>query len=301
MRIDRIGLVVVFSTILCLPIGFAQYFGKNKPRYTNFDFQVTNSPHYEVYSYLKDKESLTQLIQWSEQWYDMYERILRDTFRTRNPLIFYNNHADFQQTTAISGNIGVATGGVTEGLKNRVVMPMAMSNQQTFQVLGHELVHAFQFHMLLGGDSTGLQSLGNLPLWIVEGMAEYMSIGRIDAHTAMWMRNAVLSDDIPTLKQLSINPKYFPYRYGQAFWSFLTGLYGDEVIKPMFIATAKFGIERAVRLVLGIGLEDLSDMWVKSLRNYYEPLFKNKKEHAAGRTFLSKENSGNLNISPSIW
>ncbi len=300
MRIERYGLVVVFLLMLCLPNGLAQYFGKNKPRYTNFDFKVTNSPHYEVYSYLKDKESLTRLIQWSEQWYDLHENILRDTFRTRNPLIFYNNHADFQQTTAISGNIGVATGGVTEGLKNRVVMPMAMSNQQTFQVLGHELVHAFQFHMLLGGDSTGLQSLGNLPLWIVEGMAEYMSIGRIDAHTAMWMRNAVLSDDIPTLKQLSINPKYFPYRYGQAFWSFLTGLYGDEVIKPLFIATAKFGIERAVRLVLGIGLNDLSDMWVKSLRDYYEPLFKSKKEHAAGRTFLSKENSGNLNISPSI-
>ncbi len=179
-------------------------------------------------------------------------------------------------------------------------MPIAMSNQQTFHVLGHELVHAFQFHMLLTGDSTGLQSLGNLPLWIVEGMAEYMSLGRIDAHTAMWMRNAVLSDDIPTLRDLSINPRYFPYRYGQAFWSFLTGLYGDAVIKPLFVATAKFGIERAVRLVLGLSLDDLSDMWVNSLKNYYEPLFKNKKEHAAGRTFLSKDNSGNLNIAPSI-
>lgn len=300
MRNRRLGLVVVLSAIFCLPTSFAQYFGKNKPRYTNFDFKVTTSPHYEVYSYLKDKESLTRLIQWSEQWYDLHENILRDTFKSQNPLIFYNNHADFQQTTTISGNIGVSTGGVTEGLKNRVVMPMAMSNQQTFQVLGHELVHAFQFHMLLGGDSTGLQSLANLPLWIVEGMAEYMSIGRIDAHTAMWMRNAVLSEDIPTLKQLSRNPKYFPYRYGQAFWSFLTGLYGDKVIKPLFIATAKFGIERSVPMVIGISLDDLSDMWVKSLKNYYEPLFKSKKEHAAGRTFLSKENSGNLNIAPAI-
>ncbi len=300
MRIRRIGLVVFLSFTCVVSSIYGQYFGKNKPRYTNFDFGVTHSPHYEVYSYLKDKDHLTRLIQWSEQWYDLHQRVLDDTFRTLNPLIFYNNHADFQQTTAISGNIGVSTGGVTEGLKNRVVMPIAMSNQQTFQVLGHELVHAFQFHMLLTGDSTGLQSLGNLPLWIVEGMAEYMSIGRVDAHTAMWMRNAVLSDDIPSLKQLSINPRYFPYRYGQAFWSFLTGLYGDEVIKPLFIATAKFGIERAVRMVLGLGLDDLSDMWVNSLKNYYEPLFKNKKEHAAGRTFLSEENSGNLNIAPSI-
>ena len=278
----------------------AQYFGQNKPRYTNFDFKVVNSPHFEVYHYLRNRDELTKVMQWAEQWYDMHEHLLQDTFRHKNPLVFYNNHADFQQTSAISGNIGVSTGGVTEGLKNRVVMPIAMSNQQTFQVMGHELVHAFQFHMLLSGDSTGLKSLANLPLWIVEGMAEYMSIGRIDAHTAMWMRNAVLSEDIPSLKDLTINPKYFPYRYGQAFWSFLTGLYGDEVVKPLFIATAKFGIETSVPLVLGISLKELSEMWQKSLREYYEPLFKGKKEHPEGRKFLSEENSGQLNIAPAI-
>ena len=278
----------------------AQYFGKNKPRYTSFDFQVVNSPHFEVYHYLDKKEELTKLMQWTELWYDLHENLLKDTFNHKNPLVFYNNHADFQQTSAISGDIGVSTGGVTEGLKNRVVMPIAMSNQQTFQVLGHELVHAFQFHMLLSGDSTGLQSLGNLPLWIVEGMAEYMSIGRYDAHTAMWMRNAVVSDDIPSLKQLSTDPRYFPYRYGQAFWSFLTGLYGDDVIKPLFVATAKYGIETSVPMVLGISLDDLSEMWVENLRNYYEPMFKGKKERAEGRTFLSEENAGRLNIAPSI-
>jgi Tol biopolymer transport system component len=279
---------------------FSQYFGQNKPRYTNFDFKVVNSPHFEVYHYLQDRDELTRVMQWAEQWYKLHENVLKDTFTHKNPLVLYNNHADFQQTSAISGNIGVATGGVTEGLKNRVVMPLAMSNQQTFHVLGHELVHAFQFHMLLSGDSTGLQSLANLPLWIVEGMAEYMSIGRVDAHTALWMRNAVLNDDVPSLRDLSINPKYFPYRYGQAFWSFLTGLYGDEVIRPLFTATAKFGIESAVPLVLGISLNDLSEMWKKSLINYYEPLFKGKKEHPEGRTFLSEENSGQLNIAPVI-
>jgi hypothetical protein len=32
----------------------------------------------------------------------------------------------FQQTNAISGEIGVGTGGVTEALRNRVVFPFAM-------------------------------------------------------------------------------------------------------------------------------------------------------------------------------
>jgi len=278
----------------------AQYFGQNKPRYTSFDFKVVETPHFEIYHYLRNRDELEKVSQWAEQWYLMHENLLSESFAKRNPLVIYSNHADFQQTSAISGQIGVSTGGVTEGLKNRVVMPLAMSNQQTFHVLGHELVHAFQFDMLLGGDSTGLESLSNLPLWIVEGLAEYMSIGRVDANTAMWMRNAVLSDDVPTLKQLSNDPRYFPYRYGQAFWSFLTGLYGDEVIKPLFVNTAKFGIETSVRMVLGISLSDLSDMWQKSLKDYYEPLFRGKKEHPEGKTFLSEENSGQLNIAPAI-
>ncbi len=301
MRRTMLKGYAILMLICFATVAQAQYFGKNKPRYTNFDFKVVNSPHFEFYHYLKNRNSLNKTIDWAEQWYRLHENVLHDTFRHKNPFVLYSNHADFQQTSAISGAIGVGTGGVTEGLKNRVVQPLAMSNQQTFQVMGHELVHAFQFHMLLSGsDSTSLKSLANLPLWIVEGMAEYMSIGRIDAHTAMWMRNAVLSDDIPTLKELSINPKYFPYRYGQAFWSFLTGLYGDEVIKPLFIACAKYGIENAVGLVLGIRLDDLSQMWEDNLRNYYEPLFTGKKEHPVGRKFLSEDNSGQLNIAPSV-
>ena len=294
-----IGLAILYF-VWCVPVVHGQYFGKNKPRYTNFDFKVTQSPHYEVYQYLQNEEEVTRLIQWSELWYDMFERVLRDTFKHKNPLVFYNNHADFQQTSAISGQIGVSTGGVTEGLKNRVVMPIAMSNQQTFHVLGHELVHAFQFHMLLSGDSTGLQSLGNLPLWIVEGMAEYMSKGRIDAHTAMWMRNAVLNDDVPSLREMTRNPKYFPYRYGQAFWSFLTGLYGDEVLKPLFIATAKYGIETSIPMVLGLAMEDLSEMWVDQIKSFYQPLLGDNKEDPEGRLLLSDENAGSLNISPAI-
>ena len=291
-----LGLAVLLMSVNA----FSQYFGQNKPRYTNFDFQVLETEHFEIYHYMNNPATLERMAKWTEQWYDLHENVLKDTFYHKNPIIYYNNHADFQQTNAISGNIGVSTGGVTEGFKNRVVMPIAMSNQQTWHVLGHEMVHAFQFYSLLGGDSTGLESLRNLPLWIVEGMAEYMSIGRVDPHTAMWMRNSVANDDVPTLRDLSTNPKYFAYRYGQAFWSFLTGLYGDKVIKPLFRATAKFGIQRAVPLVLGISIEELSDMWVAAIKEYYEPYVATNGKDTEGRLLFSEENFGTLNIAPSM-
>jgi Tol biopolymer transport system component len=277
----------------------AQYFGRNKPNYEQFDFKVYKTPHFEIYHYLNNQEKLAELAGWSEHWYGLHQRVLRDTILGLNPLIFYNDHADFQQTNTIGGSVGVGTGGVTEALKNRVIMPIAMSNQQTFHVLGHEMVHAFQYDMILKGDSTSMRDFGNIPLWMTEGLAEYLSIGSVDPHTAMWMRDAVLHDDVPTIKQLS-NPKYFPYRYGQAFWAFLTGLQGDKVIAPFYVATARFGFDEACKKVLNMSSADLSKLWVDAIKLKFGPYLGDKKEDPAGKELINSKNGGEMNLSPEI-
>ena len=263
--------IFLFLAVLTLgqsiPI-HAQYFGKNKPRYRSFDFKVKETPHFDIFYYLKNEQTVDRIAQQTEQWYELHQAITLDTFGFKNPIIFYNNHAEFQQTNAISGAIGVGTGGVTEAFKNRVIMPLTFTNQQTNQVLGHELVHAFQFNMVIRGDSTNLKSLGNLPLWLVEGMAEYMSIGRVDPFTAMWMRDAIIHDDLPNFKKMS-SPKYFPYRYGQAAWSYLAGYYGDDVIEPLFTETAKFGLDKASRYILGSDLKTVGNEFQTALKTYY--------------------------------
>lgn len=301
----------------------AQYFGRNKPHYESFDFKVYQTPTFEIYHYLENDQTLQRFAQFAEQWYQLHQNILRDTFASKNPMIIYNDHADFQQTNAIMGGVGVGTGGVTEAFKNRVIMPFAMTNQQTFHVLGHELVHAFQYDIVINGDSTSLQNIANLPLWLVEGLAEYMSIGSVDAHTAMWMRSAVMNDDVPTIRDLN-NPRYFPYRYGQAFWAFLTGLKGDDIIRPFYETTAKFGFDEACRIVLGISRENLSELWVSAVKQHFgkyvdvvvtdTPSSKDSKkkkkkdqkpntskEDFIGRQLLSNEKkSGRINIAPII-
>ncbi len=298
--LSRLGLLlgVLFLSFSSLA---AQQFGRNKPNYEKFDFKVYESPRFRMYTYLTDPVVINQLLDDSEEWYDAHQRILHDTIKERNPLMIYANHPDFQQTNAIQGAIGVGTGGVTEAFKNRVIMPTAMSNQQTHHVLGHELVHAFQYNMIINGDSTKLNDLGNLPLWMVEGLAEYLSIGGTDPFTAMWMRDAVLNDDVPSIKDLS-SGKYFPYRYGQAFWAFVTGLKGDDVIAPYFRLTAQFGLEKATPLALGYSLKDLNKLWEDGLRKTYAPYVGDTgKDRFIGRPLAGDDkNDGRLNISPSI-
>lgn len=291
-----------FTCLMAFPFqGQAQYFGKNKARYEVIDFKVSESPHFELYHYFDSEAYRNRLLANSEHWYRLHQEIFGDTFEVPNPLIFYQNHPDFQQTTAISGLIGEGTGGVTEGLKNRVVMPAMYSHRQTDHVLGHELVHAFQYHTLTHGDSTHLQNIQNLPLWMVEGLAEYMSIGRKDPHTAMWMRDAVLNDDLPTIRDLN-NPKYFPYRYGQAFWAFVTGIWGDTVIHPLFIETARRGPEAAFKKVLGFDSKTLSNMWKSALKTAYAPLLTDsvRMTRPPGKLIASPLNAGDMNLSPAL-
>ncbi len=302
---------LAFALLVAFTIGSrtaeAQYFGQNKPRYETFDWKAYQTPNFEIYNYLEQPADggVNPRLNWigrlSEDWYANHSAVLRDSFTERNLMLLYNDHADFQQTNAISGGISTGTGGVTEAFKNRVIYPFAMSNHQTDHVLGHELVHAFQYHMILGGDSTNIKNLGNLPLWMVEGLAEYMSIGRVDAHTSMWMRDAVLSDDVPTMKQMN-NPKYFPYRWGQAWWAFVTGMRGDDAIRPIFEKTAQYGLEHAIKNELGMRIGQLDTLWIQGLKKTYGEWNDTRPDNKpAGKLLVGeKQGGGRMNIAPQV-
>ena len=284
-----------------LAISQSQYFGQNKPRYKTFGFKVLQSPHFELYHYFNENKIPNDIVVNSEHWYKIHQEVFKLAFIKPNPLIIYQNHPDFQETTAIGGQIGEGTGGVTEGLKNRVVMPMMFSKRQTDHVLGHELVHAFQYQLMTSGDSTQIGNIQNLPLFMVEGLAEYMSLGRVDAHTAMWMRDAVLSNDIPTIRDLVTKEyKYFPYRWGQAFWAYMTATYGDDIIRPLFRETAKYGIEIAFTRNLKTSIDKFSVKWKQALIDTYTPMRAGTSIQPIGKEIASQRNAGEMNISPSI-
>lgn len=308
-HLSRIKKTFVFRILLVLFFGLtavaaqAQYFGQNKMRYKTLDFKVYETPHFNLHYYLENDSLIKWVAKESEIWYELHQQVFRDTFLRKNPIILYGNHPEFQQTTTIQGEIGVGTGGVTEAFKTRVVMPVMQINQQTRHVLGHELVHAFQYRVLMeGGDSTRLENIGNIPLWMVEGMAEYFSVGKKDAFTAMWMRDAYLNNDIPSLRAMTENQnRYFPYRFGQAFWSYIGATYGDTVIMPLFKATAMYGYEMGIRRVFGYDSQTLSNLWKNSMENMYRNLPVDTSSTPVGRSILNRQNSGgSMNVSPAV-
>ncbi|MGM0375860.1 MAG: basic secretory protein-like protein, partial [Bacteroidota bacterium] len=296
LRVYIVFFLLVFSRVSFLE---AQYFGKNKPSYRTFDFGMVRTSHFDIYHDLEDTTTVKYIGELAEQWYGFHRQILVDTFDTRNPLLLYRNHADFQQTNAIMGQIGVGTGGATEGLKRRVVMPVSFSRYQTAHVLGHELVHAFQYHIVEKSPELDRGAILRIPLWMTEGMAEYLSVGNIDAHTAIWMRDALLHDNFPSFKDINRGARFSPYRYGHAFWSYIVSRFGEQYIRRLYETTARQGYEEAMKDVLGTEPDSLLDAWKQTLR---QELLSDRPQDSvlAGHRFLTDENAGRYNLAPSV-
>ncbi|MDR9418727.1 peptidase S9 [Gracilimonas sp.] len=295
-----LSLIVLILTLVPFSLE-AQYFGRYNVQYEDFDFQILKTDHFDIYHYPKEEKAIKDLGRLSERWYMRHSIILEHSFSSPNPLIIYANHADFQQNDIVP-RVGVGTGGVTEGLRNRIVMPFAEANQSTNHVLGHELVHAFQYDIARQDEIGGIQSTSQLPLWFIEGMAEYLSVGPEDPHTAMWLRDALQNDDLPTIKELSNSREYFPYRFGHSVWTFIAGNWGDESVSDLYIASAKNGLNQGFKDVLGISRDSVSTLWQNSIRDKYKDDIEiRSKPNEVGELILGEEkDTGTINVAPSL-
>lgn len=304
----RCRLVVVLVTVLSLSasaLAEAQYFGRNKVQYERFDFKVMQTEHFDIYFYPEEEAAVQLAARMAERWYARLSKLLQHELRGRQPLVLYAAHPHFQQTNTLSGEIGEGTGGVTESAKRRVILPFAGGLAETDHVLGHELVHAFQYDLAAQTDVQGRPigpGLQALPLWFIEGMAEYLSIGPIDANTAMWVREAASRNAMPTIDRLD-DPDFFPYRYGHAFWAYVAGRWGDRAVGDLLRATGPEGdIRGAIAGVLGTDEETLSQEWHEDTRRSFAAVYETTKPASAfGRTLISRETGGgDMNLGPSI-
>jgi len=278
----------------------AQYFGRNKVQYERFDFRIMKTDHLEHYFYPAESLATADMARAGERWYSRLSDIFRHQF-DRKSVVWYADHPDFQQTNVIGGEIEEGTGGVTEGLRTRVVMPHTGSYWDTHHVLGHELVHVFQYNIAESGPG-GLNRLSVLPLWLVEGMAEYLSLGRNDPLTAMWLRDAALRDKLPTIKQLTTDPRFFPYRYGQALWAYVAGRYGDRAVVDVYRASLRVGWDQALIRVLGVNQDSLSKDWIASIKSTYMPLLadRTKPQDAGDPVLKQRKGGGDYNLAPTV-
>ncbi len=264
-------------TLLLLLLGVlpgvvsAQYFGQNKVNYEEYDWYYLRTEHFDVY-HPKGEYEIAEFTAWTA------ERALQDIQKSfdwqltsRVIFIVYPNHNAFQQTN-VGGFIGESTGGFTEFLKNRVVIPFEGNYEKFRHVIHHELTHAVTLRMLYGD---GLQSIVTgvsrmpVPLWLIEGLAEYESNYGWDTDSDMYIRDAIINDYLMPINRLQ---GYFIYKGGQSVLWYISQRYGAEKIgELMHKIRSSRDPARAFKLTLGVDLEELNKRWQRHLKREIWP------------------------------
>jgi len=286
----------------------AQYFGRNKVQYQSFDFRVLKTEHFDLHFYPAEEAAAAHAARMAERWYARLSSVLDHELSGRQALILYASAPEFQQTNAVGGTLGEGTGGVTEALRRRIVLPTGGTLGDLDHVIGHELVHAFQYDITGNGRPNSLGALpaaSQLPLWFIEGMAEYLSIGPVAPQTAMWMRGALADttrDTLPSFRQLE-DPRYFPYRYGHAFLAWVAGHWGDHVIGQLLRgAGRRRDVVAGISRVLNANPDSLVARWHAETHAAYDPLKAGTEPpEAFGPALIAgKGDEGRYNVSPSL-
>jgi len=303
-RPTRIFAMITLSLALLHGAGQSQpghQFGQNKVQYKNFNWQVLRTAHFDVHYYPEEAEAAQDAARMAERGYDYLSEVLDHQIKYRIPLVLYASLNDFQQTNVVDGLIGDGTRGVTESLKNRVVLPLTGSYREFNHVLVHELVHAFQFDIIKNLDHRGLGSF-NPPLWFVEGMAEYLFIG-MDNVTRMWVRDGLFYDDLLKIEQLNNTFDIRVYRLGESLWNYVGETHSKQKVGAIFKAAVRLNdIEKAFKEQIGLDFKSLTLTWHDFARKQVLPADSTLPAPAAIAQQLTKREgySHRMNLVPAV-
>ena len=246
-------------------------FGKNIVQYEQFNWEYIQTKNFDIYFYSQGEIQLELIAKYCEDANDKIAKLIGWDLNARSSIIIYNSHNDFQQTNVVDSYLQEGIGGVTELLKNRVVIPFDGSLKEFKHVIYHELVHVFINDGMYGG---ALKNLINtnavfIPLWMNEGLAEYLS-SKWDANSDMWIRDLAINfTELPSIKDLN---GYLAYRGGQSVWKFITEKWGEESIAEIFYNIKTSGsLNKGIKNAIGIDLDELSIQWQQYLKKEYWP------------------------------
>ena len=292
----------IIFLISLISLCFNQEFGKNTVQYDKFNWSFIQTEHFDIYYYNDGKKQADFVAYYAEEGYKKIELLLGWGLEKRSDIIIYNSHNDFQQTNVVSSYMEEGIGGVTELMKNRMVVPYDGSLSEFKHVIYHELVHVFINDGVYGGSIMGMISNNNImiPLWMNEGLAEYCA-NEWNSNSDMWIRDIAINyNQIPDIPYLS---GYLAYRGGQSVWSFITQKWGEESIAEIFKQIKfKKDVNKAIEIALGIDIKDLSRQWHLYLKKKYWPDIETREniQDISRQLTNHVDLYNNYNIAPSV-
>jgi hypothetical protein len=171
-------------------------------------------------------------------------------------------------------------------------MPFAPTLTETNHVLG--------MRSRTPSSSTSRQHHGGglgVPLWFIEGMAEYLARGRDDTDRRVWLRDAVLGERLPT-RESDAARRLSPYLYGHAFWTYLTQRFGDEVLEKILKPGKRGNLSSRFAQATGVDLDRLFADWRAAAQATYST--GPRAAGIGGARLFPRDTSGRVHLGPAL-
>jgi hypothetical protein len=257
---------------------YQPYFGQYRVRYDRFDWYIYPTDHFEIYYYPELEPHLARIASYAESAYQHISGELQHDLADRVPLVVFKTQSEFQENNILGIDTPEGVLAFAEAERNRMVLPIDEPNDQLYALITHELTHIFEFNII----PRGLVSEG-LPLWVDEGLAEYMT-GSWLISDKMEVRDAALTDNVPPMSRLQSVPLSgrAPYSLGHAAFEFIESRWGKEGLRQFLFSLRKSvlgGGESAYEEALKVEPEDFDDQFDRYLKERFKP-FRDKQRPA---------------------
>jgi Tol biopolymer transport system component len=276
-------------------------FGKNKVQYNELSWQILRSPHFTLYFHQNQGALPDISYRLTEEIYRTLKMRFQFTHKDPVPVIIYGSPALFGQTNVITELLPEEVGGFTELFKTRVVVPFTGSYDDLNHVLHHEMVHAFYFGIFYDRLGSSLMGGGiQIPLWFMEGIAEYLSSGW-NVESDMFLMDFTINSTVPPPGPMLGG--YMAYKGGQSFLYFLASTYGDSLFTK-FLRDFKSSksLDITIKKTYKKSTEELGKEWIQELKRLYWPEIGRRVDPKQTATAITKhtESRDHFNLRPRI-
>jgi hypothetical protein len=221
-----------------------------------------------------------------------YQRLVEDFHYApakRIPYILYATQRELQTTNVFQETESVL--GVTSPQDLKMTVPYFGDHGRFLEVSTHEMVHQFTIQKLAenDGDDASTPTVYTLPLWFIEGIAEYYTKGGLDPETDLFVRDLVWSPDPSKGHEIVAfaddrRRGYIPtYKLGQARVTFIAETFGREKVQALLDnahlvnegggspSAAGRAFDALTKRVLEETPEQLDERWRAWLKRRYYP------------------------------
>jgi len=249
-------------------------FGHHRPNYEELEWNNYETQHFRVYTY--DETLLEDFINYSELCYDELSEIFQN--RAADLKVwsyFYHSRRDFEQSR-IMPYVPEGLGGitfVTDAMKYRVMSLFEGDFSDWKHVWKHEYTHWHDIQLMTNVSKTTGAKNFNVPLWVIEGGAEYVSTpNHWNAEADTFIRNAYQNGFFLPLDQLwRADGTWLMYKEGQFISKFIAEEFGEQALIRLRQNMGEEDFADNVKKSLGITLDELQ----ANLDNKVEELYGN--------------------------